>query len=191
MQSLGRQRIRPRAMSGMPSVKAITDFADIHTHTRCGEDCIVSLPFGAEVPEKGYYSVGIHPWDSALCTQADLERIARQALLPNVIAIGECGLDALRGGSVDVQERIFRAQVDISESAGKPLIIHAVRTLNRIIELRRELRPAQRWIVHGFRGKPQLAASLLHAGIDLSFGERYNIESYNITPTERRFHETD
>ena len=51
--------------------------------------------------------------------------------------------------------------------------------------------PSQKWIVHGFRGKPQLAGQLLKAGIDLSFGEKFNPESIQITPIERLFIETD
>ena len=47
------------------------------------------------------------------------------------------------------------------------------------------------WIVHGFRGGPALARQLLDAGFDLSFGLRYNKESFDITPTERRYRETD
>lgn len=172
-------------------MKAITDFTDIHTHTGRGDDCIVSLPKGADVPEDGYYSVGIHPWDTLQCTDEDIRRVERAASLPNVIAIGECGLDALRGAPLDVQERIFRDQVQISEAAGKPLILHAVRTLQRIIELRKALRPRQRWIIHGYRGGPELTRSLLRAGIDLSYGHRYNTESYDLTPPGRRFHETD
>ena len=36
-----------------------------------------------------------------------------------------------------------------------------------------------------------LARQLLDAGFDLSFGLRYNKESFDITPTERRYRETD
>lgn len=171
--------------------RTLSDFADIHTHVASGADCVVSLPFGADVPAVGWFSVGIHPWDTGRCTPADIDRVKRQAALENVVAVGECGLDSLRGAPLSVQEEVFREHVRISESAGKPLIIHSVRTLQRIIELRRELRPAQRWIIHGFRGKPQLAKSLLDAGIDLSFGGRYNPESFALTPPERRFRETD
>lgn len=172
-------------------MKAITDFYDIHTHLGSGDDCIVSLPLGAEVPDEGYYSVGIHPWDTSACTNDDLKKVHHAASLPNVIAIGEAGLDALRGAPLDVQEDIFRDQVRISEEVGKPLIIHAVRTLQRIIELRKELHPTQRWIIHGYRGGPELTRSLLRAGIDLSYGNRYNPESFELTPPDRRFRESD
>ena len=42
-----------------------------------------------------------------------------------------------------------------------------------------------------FAGGPALARQLLDAGFDLSFGLRYNKESFDITPTERRYRETD
>lgn len=172
-------------------MKPITAFTNIHSHGTPGEDCVVSLPFGAYVPDDGYFSVGVHPWDTGVCSPEDLARIDEQAARENVVAIGECGLDALRGAPLDVQERIFKHHIALSERLGKPLVIHAVRTLQRILELRKELHPRQRWIIHGFRGGKQLALSLLKTGIDLSFGLRYNPESYEATPPERRFHETD
>lgn len=172
-------------------MKDITEFSNIHTHLQEGEDCIVSLPLGASVPEQGYYSVGLHPWDTERLTEADIRWAESAAVNPRVVAIGESGLDALRGAPLAEQEEIFRRQAALSELLEKPLIIHAVRTLQRLIELRKELRPRQRWIIHGFRGGPQLAASLLRAGFDLSYGHRYNPASYALTPPSRRFHETD
>ncbi len=172
-------------------MKNITEFTDIHSHTRHGENCVVSLSLPEEVPAEGYFSIGVHPWDTERVTESGIENIRRLAEAENVVAIGECGLDALRGAPLPFQEEVFLSQVALSEQLGKPLIIHAVRTLQRLIELRRELKPEQRWIIHGFRGKPQLAASLLRAGFDLSYGKKYNSESLAATPAGRRFYETD
>lgn len=116
-----------------------------------------------------WYSVGIHPWDTdqPICESqwVELEKLARDA---QVAAIGECGLDALRGGDSAVQEEVFRRQVAIAEKVEKFLVIHCVRRYGRLMDLRRELQPKQRWIVHGFCGKPELARQLTAAGIELS-----------------------
>ena len=53
------------------------------------------------------------------------------------------------------------------------------------------MNPKQMWIIHGFRGKPQLAGQALNAGCALSFGEHFNSESVRLTPTDRLFIETD
>jgi TatD DNase family protein len=36
------------------------------------------------------------------------------------------------------------------------------------------MRPSVPWIIHGFRGKPELAQQYLSRGFILSFGERFN-----------------
>ncbi|MCM1452805.1 MAG: TatD family hydrolase [Clostridium sp.] len=167
-------------------------YLDVHTHNlMAGPLAIINLPFGAEIPSEGAFSMGIHPWDTEGATEKDFETLAERARDSRIAAIGECGLDALRGGPLERQEEIFLRQAALSEEVGKPLIIHAVRTHGRIAQLRRALKPRQRWIVHGFRGKPQLARQLLDAGCDISLGERFNPDVPGIVPAGRLFAETD
>jgi len=89
------------------------------------------------------------------------------------------------------QEAAFRLQVEESERNAKPLVIHCVRTLEEILRIRKEMRPRQPWVMHGFRGKPQQLQSLLSAGIYVSFGLHYNQESLLLCPLEMMFLETD
>lgn len=177
--------------------------SDFHTHdlqAPAGE-AIINLP--REIltdptlfrPRPGaLYSIGIHPW----WTDAPAEEICGfignlEVLLQHeqVIRAGECGLDKLRGASLERQIEIFKAQVQISERTGKPLTIHCVRAYDVLLRLHKAWKPRQNWTVHGFRGRPQLAQQLLSAGLDLSFGEIYNAEAYALTPPERRHHESD
>lgn len=156
-------------------------FRDIHSHNRVyGKDVIVNVPVDADIPAAGWVSRGIHPWDTA----ASDEEIERQLEILRIksserqtVAIGEAGLDTLRGAPLDRQEEIFVKQAEIASQAGKPLIIHCVKAYDRILGLKRRLAPKNLWVIHGFRGKPQLARQLLDAGIHLSFGEKYNEES--------------
>ena len=62
----------------------------------------------------------------------ELARLERVVELPCVVAVGEVGLDALRGASLALQEFVFRRQVEISEAVGKPLVLHVVRTGHRL-----------------------------------------------------------
>lgn len=167
---------------------------DIHTHTPGNPHAILSLDPTAEgedyIPDTPF-SAGIHPW-SERCDEAALARVAEMTAHPNAMAVGETGIDKMRS------PRTLREQVDalrrhaaISEAAGKPLILHVVGGWNEVMALKRELRPRQPWIIHGFRGKPQLAGQLLDAGFMLSFGRLYNAGSFDATPAESRLHETD
>lgn len=170
----------------------ITDFRDIHTHRLdAGEDCIINLPLRTPLPESGYFSVGVHPWDAATSTEDDMEEIERLAEHPRVIAIGETGIDKLRGVDMERQMELLKRHIEISERVEKPLILHAVRAFAELIRLRRQLKPRQRWIIHGFRGKPELARELLRHGFDLSIGQAYNPAAAALIPPNRLFHETD
>jgi TatD DNase family protein len=91
----------------------------------------------------------------------------------------------------NLQEKAFIAQVKISESIQKPLIIHCVKAFNELIALKREIKPHQIWIIHGFRGKPEQASQLIKQGFFLSFGPMYNDESLSLIPPDRFFLETD
>ncbi len=166
-------------------------YIDFHTH---------QVPVGQDVVAvvDGRDTWGIHPWEAyprplpkgmgeskSFPLGEDLGEASR------CLAIGECGLDALRGPSLSVQEEVFVWQVRLSESLGKPLIIHCVRAIDRLLHLRKSLRPKQSWMLHGFRGKPQQLRSLVDAGFFVSFGPRHNEESLLLCPAERLMLETD
>lgn len=136
------------------------------------------------------YSVGIHPWDEA-DSALRLDVLTALAARPEVAAIGEAGLDLAKGAPMYRQLLAFRRQVEISEEVGKPLIVHCVKTTDMIMGLRRDLRPRQPWVVHGFRGKPAAAQQLLRCGCWLSFGERFNAETVRMVPADFLLAETD
>lgn len=168
-------------------------FDDIHIHGLTGPRRLTSISPDTPIstaPAEAWYSAGIHPWDTAAPvsdgTWRALERLAAD---PRVAAIGECGLDALRGGTPEQQEAIFARQAAIAESAGKFMIIHCVRRYGRLMELKKQLRPTMRWVIHGFRGKPELARQLAAAGFDLSVPAGSPLPA--LLPAIRFFHETD
>lgn len=173
---------------------------DIHTHTPHNINCDVysykyienTFPdkFNDTLGTHNYFSCGIHPWYASNWRYklALLEEIANNN---SVLAIGECGLDKVRGLSIDLQINIFKAHIKISERVQKPLIIHCVRAWDMLLSIFKESKPTQTWIVHGFRGKPMLAKSLTLSGMSLSFGGVFNSESISVTPIDKIFLETD
>ena len=167
---------------------------DIHTHHMPPQPLgVVSCsPDPCEFLEGQNYSLGIHPWE----TQTDIsplqwQEFEEKAAFPCVVAIGECGIDKLKGGPLFRQMLIFKHQIDISEKLGKPLIIHDVKAHDIIVGLKRDLKPTQKWLVHGFRGKPSVAKMLTDAGIYLSFGEKFNEETPSTVPEDMILAETD
>ena len=166
-------------------------YIDFHTHHVPVEQNVVAVVDGRD-------TWGIHPWDS-LPRPLQKKGGLRQSAVPpsfggeggGFLAIGECGLDALRGPSMDIQEEVFLQQIRLGEELKKPLVIHCVKAFDRLLRLRRELRPNMPWMLHGFRGKPQQLRSLLDAGFFVSFGFRHNEESLRLCPLERLMLETD
>ena len=167
---------------------------DIHTHHPAPQPLgVVSCSMSDySYFENQLFSVGIHPWDSIKePSPKEWEEFESLASLPCICAIGECGIDKLKGGPLFRQMIIFKRQIDLSEKLQKPLIIHDVKAHDIIVGLRRDLQPSQNWLVHGFRGKPTVAKMLTDCGIYLSFGEKFNPEALLSTPSSLILAETD
>ena len=172
------------------------DYFDIHTHhiPPHPSQAIVSINASSlPINEKTVHaSVGIHPW---YLTEANAES-QWEALKSSIedqrtIAIGEVGLDKLRGASITFQTSVFLQEIALAESFNLPMVIHCVRAINEIIQIKKTCKPKQPWIIHGFRGKPSVAQELLKNRCWISFGSNYQKGSVNITPLDRLLIETD
>jgi len=83
-----------------------------------------AIPF-AEQHDWIYASVGTHPHEAKDLTPAHLEQLVKLARHPRVIAYGEIGLDYFYDHSPrDVQQRVFRQQMELAAAAKLPIIIH-------------------------------------------------------------------
>jgi len=136
-------------------------------------------------------SAGLHPWYVGSDWEKQLRILGKVAGKKQVILIGEAGLDKLCKIDFALQQMVFLRQIQLAEEVQKPLIIHCVKAWPELIAIRKKVLPSVPWVIHGFRGKPELAGELLDLGFYLSFGEKFNTESVRITPLERLCTETD
>ena len=172
-------------------------YIDIHTHTPTSSKenhlSIYNLqPLSPDIEQyQGLFSAGIHPWYIPENPKQAIEQLKVLAQEKNIVAIGECGLDKLCQTPFELQKKIFKVQIAISEEYKKPLIIHCVKSYNEIVELKKETKPTQTWIIHGFRGKPEVGTILTKAGIVLSIGERFNPKSIKTIAIENLLIESD
>lgn len=180
-------------------------YLDFHTHTwpegSVDTDAIVSCVAPEPVCEQQdgvFLSYGIHPWYiQGNNPEKLLEHVKEAAHYNRVVAVGEAGLDKLKGPPMDVQKQLFCWQIEISEAVKKPLIIHSVKANNEVLNLRKTMNPAQSWIIHGFNGHPQEMEQLVKAGFYLSFGPKIlypsnkAAESFRQIPEDRFLLETD
>jgi TatD DNase family protein len=180
------------------------DFIDIHTHGSIPFPGVFSvetlMAHENRIPgeQSGIaYTVGIHPW---YLTEENhgimLEYVAENAANDAVVAVGEAGFDKIKGPVMELQRKTFEEQVSIAEEYRKPVVIHCVRAWEELLAEHKKLKPEMPWLVHGFRGKKELALQLISKGIYLSFWFDFILkpESAQLLinlPKERIFLETD
>ncbi|HBC77768.1 MAG TPA: hypothetical protein DEO60_04280 [Bacteroidales bacterium] len=180
------------------------EYIDIHTHDAKPSDGVFAvenlMAHEAMNPENvsaRAFTAGIHPWHlNENNSEQLLEYIRSVAGNPGLIAFGEAGFDKLRGPSVELQKSIFAEQVKISGEFRKPLVIHCVRSWDELLSSHKGLKPVTPWLVHGFRGKKELALQLIKRGMYLSFWFDFILRPESsglirILPKERIFLETD
>ncbi len=165
---------------------------DCHTHNCCSQNAIINIDdFNIEIKSNLLYSAGLHPWHIEKYDNNIFTKINSLASLSNVVAIGECGIDKLISTPIVNQIKEFEKHIILSETLKKPLIIHCVRAWQELLGIYKHFKPSQRWIVHGFRGKPTIAKKLADEGLFLSFGGKFNKESLLAVPYNNILIETD
>ena len=138
-------------------------------------DCGIRL---AETHAFIYASVGIHPHEAQLATDADFAELERLAKRPKVIAWGEIGLDYFYDHSPrQVQQLVFLRQLELAQATRLPVVIHcrpSAGSDNAWEDCLRLLR--EHWsgsglggILHCFTGTWQHAKRALDLGFMISF----------------------
>lgn len=182
-------------------------FFDMHTHRAVEQPQVVAIAnrYWGQEEDKARYgkwqSAGVHPWYLEGFSETETGKwLEQQVALPEVIAVGECGLDKLTRADMSVQMRAFRTCLRVAADSQKPLIIHCVRAFEEVLQVLKHTFGSQLpvpVIFHGFNKKPELAQQLLQAGCCLSFGaalteRRPHVEAaLQRTPADRLFLETD
>ena len=174
-------------------------FFDVHTHKKSLSKNIFSVEnkYPNDTDFTPPFSIGIHPWFiKPENVENELLILKEKLQFKNCFALGECGLDKITATDFELQKEVFKKQVLLSEKYKKPLIIHCVKAYQDIIEIKKELKPKQIWIFHGFNKNYQVAKSLLKNGIILSFGSAIikNKKLQNVVseiPLDKLFFETD
>lgn len=178
-------------------------FIDIHTHShyRRQDVIVVQNLFPGQEDQLGngnYFSIGLHPWNvkrESMNTSVDW--IVAQAENPDVIAIGEIGLDKSIECAWDLQTEAFEKQLSIAEKAGKPVVLHCVRAYSEMMAYRKHTGNRIPWIFHWFNANLNTAEQLIDKNCYLSFGHMLFKENsrafkvFRLIPLNAVFFETD
>lgn len=158
---------------------------DFHTHLHNieryrGDSTVIAvrslMPDEEADDRSDLFSVGIHPMDER--RYADPERLLLRRsdeLGERFLGIGECGWDRRSQRSMEEQTALVRHHIVLADQLCCPLILHVVGGWHLLLRERRA-HPEGIWVVHGFRGKPELLHQLEEAHIGVSLHPQFRWE---------------
>ncbi|WP_369204157.1 TatD family hydrolase [Streptomyces sp. PU-14G] len=129
--------------------------------------------------ESVWAAVALHPNEAprlaaeggdALLDEA-LTGIEELAALPQVLAIGETGLDYFRTGEdgVAAQHRSFRAHIELAKRTDKALVIHDRDAHADVLRILQEEGAPERTVFHCYSGDAEMARVCADRGYFMSF----------------------
>jgi len=143
-------------------------------------------------------TIGIHPHDAALATQSDWQRLDELTALPEVVAVGEAGLDYYYDRSPrPVQEDVFRRHCSLARQLQKPLVVH-VRDAHAECCAILQGEQIRDGVIHCFTGDTESARRYLDLGLQISVSGIVTYknaqalqDAVRFVPLERLMVETD
>lgn len=142
--------------------------------------------------------VGFHPCDLYDITETDYEDLEQLIQHPNVVALGEIGLDYhWKDVDKETQWQGFRRQIELAKKYDCPILIHMREATKDTLDILKEYAPLK-GIMHCYSGSIETANEVMKIGLHISFGgpltfknSRGALEVAKAIPVERLFVETD
>lgn len=142
-----------------------------------------------------FATVGLHPHEA----KHGVDTIVEYLDDPNIVAVGECGLDYFYDHSPrDLQREAFAAQIQLAHERGLPLVIHTRDAWSDTFDILDAEGTPTRTVFHCFTGGPDEARQCLDRGAYLSFSGIVTFktatdlhDAARLCPTERMLAETD
>ena len=147
-------------------------------------------------------AVGIHPGSVGRVADDEWQRMTEMSREPEVVAIGETGLDFYRGTDTAAAQRTFFAlHLELAAERGLPVIVHNRQADEDVLAALRDWRGQSATrvaVLHCFVGSPALAERALDLGCYLGFGGPLTFKSAETVretaarvPLDRLLIETD
>ncbi|MFP4483405.1 MAG: TatD family hydrolase [Spirochaetaceae bacterium] len=145
-------------------------------------------------------AVGAHPSEAGTLEPSELSELLRaQASFPEVVALGEIGLDWYWDfGTRHAQRNLFEAQLSVADEVGLPVIIHNRDATEDVAAVLADRRPDRGGIMHCFSDGPTEAKRFLDMGMHIGFGGNVTYkksqairEAARMVPEDRLLAETD
>lgn len=138
-----------------------------------------------------YYALGIHPWYSPLNSNeinAQLMQLTHfvkeQGKDKCLVAIGESGLDKLKGATIDLQITLLIGQIAIANQYQLPILLHCVKAHTQLIHCLKSQPVQKKGVIHGFTGSAEIAKEYTKLGFKLGIGGML------LMPNFKKLHQT-
>lgn len=125
-----------------------------------------ALQLAQKMPGKLFATAGIHPHHATELDETT-ERMLRDLVQqPEVVAVGECGLDYFRNFSpANTQRHAFSKQLQLAVDSGKPVFLHQRDAHDDFVNILNEFLPGiSGGVAHCFTGGPEEMAEYLEMG---------------------------
>ncbi|HEY8509946.1 MAG TPA: TatD family hydrolase [Steroidobacteraceae bacterium] len=135
-----------------------------------GESTRKAIEIARAYPGRLFATAGVHPHHASELTPelaAEIESLARA---PEVVAVGECGLDYFRNYSPrDMQREAFSRQLEIAARVGKPVFLHQRDAHEDFLAILREHSRslAKSGVAHCFTGTREQMLAYLDLGLSI------------------------
>jgi TatD DNase family protein len=142
-----------------------------------------------------FATAGLHPHEA----KHGVDTIVQFLDDPNIVAIGECGLDYFYDHSPrDAQREAFAAQIQLAHERSLPMVIHTRDAWADTFDILDAEGTPERTVFHCFTGGPDEARRCLERGAYLSFSGIVTFktatelhEAARLCPADRLLAETD
>lgn len=153
-----------------------------------------------EHPGQLFATAGVHPHHAVELTESAASELAELARRPEVVAVGECGLDYYRDlAPRESQRRAFHRQLELAAQVDKPVFLHQRDAHADFAAILREHGARHRGVAHCFTGGGEELRCYLELGLAIGItgwicDERrgaHLLELVRRIPADRLLLETD
>ena len=117
-------------------------------------------------PGRLFATAGVHPHHASELTAATFSDLAELARAPEVVAVGECGLDYYRDFSPrEAQRQAFHRQLELARETGKPVFLHQRDSHEDFLAILREHGVQHSGVAHCFTGGGAQLRAYLELGL--------------------------
>lgn len=162
---------------------------------------IMEAQKAVEIAEKDPFidvAVGFHPTDLNDISQQDWQDLEGLLIHPNIVALGEIGLDYHWDNvSKEVQRQGFIRQIELARKYDLPISIHMREAVKDTIDILMEYAPIK-GVMHCYSGSVETMYEVLKLGLDISFAGPLTFKNSkeapqvaHVVPIEKVLIETD